>query len=836
MQVTLKPLSHPELGEIVIREQLFPIGRGEQPFDSYNQEIIAHLSRRHARIFWEDQGIYIADLGSRNGTRLNGKPVEFKPCRLLTGDRLSFAGLLDYEVEFRSESGDTESIAGSEISLTLQPVAADSPLEAVTITQFPYLIGKSDPAFDSEAPGGPGREGPGQASPDQRGFLSRRHAHIFARGRQLFVEDLASTNGTWLNGERLDEHAHPLSDGDVLLFGGEYFSYRVMLRAGAAEDAEPEANAAEDVPADPVPEEECHTTYVTSADSFLDIFCVEGEDEEPEAADEEQEADAADDRKSAGRGPVRPGFLQRVSTFGAELKTAFGGGEARSPRRRWIALGVLALVSAIALGLYYSGKNRRDLETLLAQKRYWEAAELASNALGADPGQGVIAELATEALARYAIDAWLERVLQDDYSGARSVLADARQLADHNPRAAELLDMLAWVTDLQQFIAGRGGAEAPVRMYEQEKDIETLLSWWNRDPEEYRGRMNQLLNYDPDFKAVHDQAFSHLRLLRNEKSVYLAAIEKLNARVEQLLAEDRPGDLVAEIDEVANRYPRLGGLDRLRSDLQNYLQVQSALEQDNRLRAAMLIENSAFSTPPFRAKVASLQATLLPTEAVARQFSEANRAWRKGDLETALNMLAAVAEQQGGELAAQELGAKRRIIADYARLQDIRGTPEYGEQLVNFYIGLDPVEDVHFTRVLDGEFQSHKEAALAQADSAWNSARASWDSYREGGGIRGLLRLEEQVSTRFGEQAGLLSAAHRKVNYAAQVYTLLGAKQTGQQVELHRQINAEISLQRRSLQELSMVLSPEVLDTKLGLLALVPADSRAVQNRRDSGD
>jgi pSer/pThr/pTyr-binding forkhead associated (FHA) protein len=36
--------------------------------------------------------------------------------------------------------------------------------------------------------------------------ISREHARIFARGRNIMVEDLGSTNGTLLNGKRLDPY------------------------------------------------------------------------------------------------------------------------------------------------------------------------------------------------------------------------------------------------------------------------------------------------------------------------------------------------------------------------------------------------------------------------------------------------------------------------------------------------------------------------------------------------------------------------------------------------------------------------------------------------------
>ena len=121
MRIVLKPLSRPDLGEVQIEDQLFPIGRSEEPFASYDPELVSHLSRRHARIFVEDQGVYVADLGSRNGTRLNDKPVEFRPTRLLDGDRLVFANQLDYEVGISVEEGDELAATAVGLCLTLVP-------------------------------------------------------------------------------------------------------------------------------------------------------------------------------------------------------------------------------------------------------------------------------------------------------------------------------------------------------------------------------------------------------------------------------------------------------------------------------------------------------------------------------------------------------------------------------------------------------------------------------------------------------------------------------------------------------------------------------------------
>jgi pSer/pThr/pTyr-binding forkhead associated (FHA) protein len=50
--------------------------------------------------------------------------------------------------------------------------------------------------------------------------VSRRHARIYARDGICFVEDLDSTNGTFLNDERVTPYLpYAFKDGDILTFG-----------------------------------------------------------------------------------------------------------------------------------------------------------------------------------------------------------------------------------------------------------------------------------------------------------------------------------------------------------------------------------------------------------------------------------------------------------------------------------------------------------------------------------------------------------------------------------------------------------------------------------------
>jgi pSer/pThr/pTyr-binding forkhead associated (FHA) protein len=57
-------------------------------------------------------------------------------------------------------------------------------------------------------------------------FASSRHARIYEQGNILVVEDLGSTNGTYLN-EELLESARPLHPGDRVRIGDSEFAYEV---------------------------------------------------------------------------------------------------------------------------------------------------------------------------------------------------------------------------------------------------------------------------------------------------------------------------------------------------------------------------------------------------------------------------------------------------------------------------------------------------------------------------------------------------------------------------------------------------------------------------------
>ncbi len=66
--------------------------------------------------------------------------------------------------------------------------------------------------------------------PIAHGTTSTRHATIACNDGQTTVRDMKSTNGTYVNGQRIDPNApRPLNEGDKLRFGG-YTTYLLVAR------------------------------------------------------------------------------------------------------------------------------------------------------------------------------------------------------------------------------------------------------------------------------------------------------------------------------------------------------------------------------------------------------------------------------------------------------------------------------------------------------------------------------------------------------------------------------------------------------------------------------
>jgi pSer/pThr/pTyr-binding forkhead associated (FHA) protein len=814
MQVILKPVTHPELGEIIIKDSLFPIGRNEPPFSGYDPQFTEKLSRRHARIFEQDDTVYIADLGSLNGTTVNGSRVDTLPIRLQRGDEICLTGYLCYQIEILgAAAGRSASVPESQpVKLVLTPQRRQTVLEPIVVTQFPFLVNKASDVFSRYK----------ETLPEEVSYLSRRHAHIFLRDGNLYIEDLGSTNGTFVSDVRLEEHARQLRDGDVVAFGGDNFVYRVGLVH--AEQAEPDQAREDSKLPDEVAEavnDVTRTTFVTSATSFLDIFCVEDE-----AADDYADAGGVLARppeagKAAESVPAsgRPGLAHKSRSMFREMRTAFASDSRGKSGKVWL-IG-LAGVAIVALGIYFSSAPKREIRELLEQHDYALAVVEANRYLEHNSDDREVNDLATEAALKDVVPTWLELIAAGDFSEAGQEAERGKRLSYSNPSGQVLFDSMLWVTRLEQFMVERGGPDAPVVMFEHESRINDLVAWWEEDSKAHRHSLNVISQYVPDFVELRAQVFSHLRALQSHRSLSVAAIESLLDEVQESLRSGQAESLHTVLGDFENKYSRVAGTKKLRSDLDSYQLIEADLKAESWISAWHKGSETEFQTPIFREQVQRVMDSELPPQDVVNRYDEALADWKQGNTEEAMNSLQELAKERWGEVAERRLQRNNKLISDYEMLKTVQKGSDYNTRLLAFYRTLDPVQDSYYVDAAKEEFQIHRSKALEQAQQAFAASRTAWEKYRERGGIRSLYRLEARVSPGFRQLAELLTDSYEGMAKGSDIYSLLKTGLPAEWVELDSQITNEIRLQRQSLEELTMVLEPSLKQAKLALLPVL---------------
>lgn len=111
--------------------------------------------------------------------------------------------------------------------------------ERIELAKFPFTLGRNE-ACDY---------------PVHSSRVSREHAELIRRGTTFAVRDLKSTNGTLVNGERVDEQR--LVDGDLLVVADVHFTFRTSRQEQARktvtqvmdadQEQDPDANAGSDL-------------------------------------------------------------------------------------------------------------------------------------------------------------------------------------------------------------------------------------------------------------------------------------------------------------------------------------------------------------------------------------------------------------------------------------------------------------------------------------------------------------------------------------------------------------------------------------------------------------
>jgi len=821
MKVTLQPVSHTEISEIVIEDTLFSIGRREEPFASLQSEAVAKLSRRHARIFQEDDKVYIADLGSLNGTQVNGQDVRDKATLLQAGDEITLGGDLVFRINIEQEPEDNRDMDPTRmprsILLVLLPTDAESALETIVISQFPFLVTRTDSVFGRYK----------SQYPDDVGQISRRHAVISARGENIYIEDLGSINGTFVCGEQLNEHTRLLANGDTVAFGGSRFGYTVRLEitdqeegatgtvlAGAGTDTrttdaneetgtEAGTEAGETVAAP----DDSRTTFVNSATSFLDIFLDPGEEKDTSGEDAEPGKD--DDRKTGSPAGKKRGVAD-------ELRKVLGTDSLVNSKRTRIAAGIASVVLVAAIGFFFLGNDRREIKEFLDEGDFLQSAVVANRYLENHADDEQAGDWAEEALMKAIVPTWMEMISQRDYASAEAYLLAAKEEYRSITDAQEMITILAWAGKVEAYMVDRRGNRAPIVMFRDDESIRIIAEKWNQDPLRYRSLLSRISTHVPSFADTYARILSDLRTIRSEHALYGKAVAKLKSDINQGLRNQDHESISTTLSDFGTRYPRVEGVEKLKQDADEFKILATDVQGKNLSRLTRQDRKARFQTPLFNEYVGEWLDRSLPPTDIIEEYKIAGDAWRSGELEQSIATLEPLISQPWGEVAEKQIERQNKIFRDFESLAaDQAG---YSDRLMAFRAELDPVEDVYFIQATNANFEVYREQILAQLDALYSDAETQWSEYRNNGKISGVMRVGDQVSGAYKKQAARLSAAYAKTTEGMQAYRLLKTDPPAARSKLANEVADEARRQREWLGDLNVVLDPVLLKSKLDLL------------------
>ena len=200
------------------------------------------ISRKHLEIRREGGQYLVADIGSDNGTLLNGEAITQSELR--DGDEIRI-GMVEHEHELiiQFQAGSEALLTGKTTPSVRSPVnlAADAPngvphlrirFPKGDVSFFPIekdltLVGRSANA-DLVIPNG-------------FGFVSAEHFEIYRMGETFVVTDLNSTNGTLLNNHALPSNKpQDLHHNDIVRIGDETFGISLGITFINAVESVPE--------------------------------------------------------------------------------------------------------------------------------------------------------------------------------------------------------------------------------------------------------------------------------------------------------------------------------------------------------------------------------------------------------------------------------------------------------------------------------------------------------------------------------------------------------------------------------------------------------------------
>ncbi len=904
MKIVLTLIDDPSVEPIVIEDDVFSVGRRETPFDSQPVEKAERLSRRHARLFFEDGMPYVADLGSTNGTLHNHVLLNNQAAQLADGDELNFAGEFRFKVKVERDIADDRTVVAMAppVELRLVPSKPEGILPII-VKGFPFLITRNDPAFEA-----------GDAQ--EVGQISRKHAVIMLKRGVPFIEDLESANGSFVNGRRLDERVMQLNGGDVLSLGSgveftvfvdEVDDGRTIVAPPATQSAsgvtaaddqpiasepepdrqpeparvatqpdeapgrkaEPQASAPNAVEAEVPPAEVVETEPDDPApDSSAGLASLAAElpaseevaaAEEAEAPPEHGPASSAvaatpEERPAApvsadtsdllgtrivGSGDsflkllyekeeeddvqeaaprINEGPRNKAAAFGQAL----GGRSAISARVLWSIAAAVGLVAGVWGYVYWSESAERGLRACLESGQYLTCAQDAADQLATGSTNREVERLGEQALIRGLIDTWKPELEAGNFSGAQAQLTQAAGRFAVLPGTKDIVGVLEWITRTTRY-RNHNSDVAASWFQADDQDVGEVVAAWSANEAVYSRVMVQMAEYSPDFRQIQTQAMSDLRALRETDSVYGKALSAAKESLYRKLETGAVGEARAEAEAFRQQYTQVLGTAALLSGLDQFEAVVAAYEARDLMAVSARYAALDVQVPVVRRGLEAWYERFGPRESVVATYQAAAAAWRAGDAEQSITRLGEITDGIWAEVAADEVARQQQVAADYANLRAMDGSADYKLALLEFAAGL-TAEDAYYSEALAEPLAGYSAEIGGEVAAQFERATAFWDSYRDDGGISGIMRVESNVSRSYARQAERLRDAYALVMRALVLAEATATRLTDSQTRIAEDVRSEAARQHRWLSDLSAVLPPATLAEKRAALPELQED------------
>lgn len=189
--------------EVALQGERLSIGR-----DQNNDLVLADnsVSGFHCAIVRESNGYDVVDLGSANGTRVNGKLIDVR--QPLTAWDIVTVGDVEMELADAGARRPTQVVTMPDCgSAYLEPVGNEPQAVRMHVAATVRVGRDADNDLHLDLPS-----------------VSRCHARIEMTAGGYELEDLGSTNGTSVNGKKITKHT--LVDGDRIVFGSVEYVFR----------------------------------------------------------------------------------------------------------------------------------------------------------------------------------------------------------------------------------------------------------------------------------------------------------------------------------------------------------------------------------------------------------------------------------------------------------------------------------------------------------------------------------------------------------------------------------------------------------------------------------